>query len=273
LINSNKEVKKYSPRLIFKIELNIREKFLLDRIAAYFGVGKVYPGRISSCQYVVQSVNELKVIIEHFDKYPLITQKRADYELFKQVLLLVLDKQHLTAVGIQKIVDIKASINLGLTEELILKFPNTNPVVRPLVELPKVPHPQWIAGFTDGDGCFMIRTRKASAYKLGYSVFLGFVLSQSIRDSVLMESFIKSFSCGGYSVSTNGEACEYHVYKFADILNIIIPFFKNYPLQGTKSLDFADFCKAAEIVKTKGHLTEAGLEQILEIKSTMNKSR
>jgi len=39
LINSNKEVKKYSPRLIFKIELNIREKFLLDRVAAFFGVG------------------------------------------------------------------------------------------------------------------------------------------------------------------------------------------------------------------------------------------
>jgi len=173
----------------------------------------------------------------------------------------------------QKIVDIKASINLGLTEELKIQFPNTNPVARPLVEVPKIPHPQWMTGFTDGDGCFMVRTRKASAYKLGYSVFWGFVLSQSIRDSILMESFIKYFSCGGHSVSTNGEACEYHVYKFADILNNIIPFFNNYPLQGTKSLDYADFCKAAEIIKAKGHLTEAGLEQILEIKSTMNKSR
>jgi hypothetical protein len=48
------------------------------------------------------------VIIEHFDKYPLITQKRADFELFKMVVKMLNDKSHLTIEGIEKIVAIKA---------------------------------------------------------------------------------------------------------------------------------------------------------------------
>jgi hypothetical protein len=43
--------------------------------------------------YSVSSVKDLQVIIDHFDKYPLITQKRADGEArsastFKQILSL-----------------------------------------------------------------------------------------------------------------------------------------------------------------------------------------
>jgi hypothetical protein len=56
-------------------------------------------------------------------------------------------------------------------------------------------------------------------------------------------------------------------------LEKIIPFFDKYPLQGDKSLDYADFKRAAAIIKAKGHLTEEGFNQILVIKSLMNKGR
>jgi hypothetical protein len=42
---------------------------------------------------------------------------------------------------------------------------------------------------------------------------------------------------------------------------------------GVKSLDFQDWCKAAEIVKKKGHLTTEGLEQLHKIKTGMNRGR
>lgn len=64
-------------------------------------------------------------IINHFDKYPLISQKRADFELFKQVFLI--NKEHLTIEGLQKIVAIKYSINKGLSPKLQSAFPNTTP--------------------------------------------------------------------------------------------------------------------------------------------------
>lgn len=44
----------------------------------------------------VNSQKELEVVINHFDKFPLITKKRADYLLFKRVFILIKNKEHLT---------------------------------------------------------------------------------------------------------------------------------------------------------------------------------
>jgi len=74
------------------------------------------------------------VLISHFEKYPLITKKKADLLLFKQILDIMNNKKHLTIEGIQKIVAIKASLNLGLSDELKKAFPNIIPVTIPLVE-------------------------------------------------------------------------------------------------------------------------------------------
>ena len=40
--------------------------------------------------------------------------------------------QHLLAEGLQDIVNLRASINLGLSEDLKTAFPNTIPVSRPV---------------------------------------------------------------------------------------------------------------------------------------------
>ena len=52
------------------------------------------------------------------------------------------------------------------------------------------------------------------------------------------------------------------VTKFADINNIIIPLFNKYPLIGVKKLNFQNFCKIAELMKNKAHLTTKGLKEI-----------
>jgi hypothetical protein len=43
------------------------------------GVGKVYTSGPDAFTLEVCTVKELRVIIAHFDKYPLISQKRADF--------------------------------------------------------------------------------------------------------------------------------------------------------------------------------------------------
>ena len=50
------------------------------------------------------------------EKYPLLTQKAADFILFKQVLDLIKEKDNLSIEGISKIINIKASMNLGISE-------------------------------------------------------------------------------------------------------------------------------------------------------------
>lgn len=53
----------------------------------------------------------------------------------------------------------------------------------------------------------------------------------------------------------------------------MIPFFFKYPIAGIKYLDFQDFCKVANIMKEKGHLTIEGSDAILKIKEGMNTGR
>lgn len=56
-------------------------------------------------------------------------------------------KEHLTMEGLQQIVNLRASMNDGLTDELKNAFPDTKPVPRPAVELKEIPDPHWVAGF------------------------------------------------------------------------------------------------------------------------------
>ena len=86
-----------------------------------------------------------------------------------------------------------------------------------------------------------------------------------------MRSLIKYFDCG--NVYKNRKTFEYRVTKFSDIENKIIPFYKKYPILGVKLKDFEDFCKAAELMKNKAHLTKDGLEKIRKIKAVMNTGR
>ena len=87
-------------RLCFEIHLNEKDFALLEWIQNFFRVGTiVYKQKTKSIMFSVHSMRDLKIIIDHFDKYPLITQKRADYELFKQVFYLMLRGEHLTAPG------------------------------------------------------------------------------------------------------------------------------------------------------------------------------
>jgi len=53
------------------------------------------------------------IIINHFSKYPLLSFKSADFNHFKQAYNLILKKEHLTEVGFNKLLSLKAAINKG----------------------------------------------------------------------------------------------------------------------------------------------------------------
>ena len=132
----------YDVSLSFSICLNENDKALLENIQSYFGIGQIYKHTQNSYSYRVQSVKDLQVIITHFDKYPLITQKKADYLLFKEIVNIILLKKHLSKEGLEKIVGIKDSINRGLKNELKEAFPNIVLIKRSLIENQTIPHPQ-----------------------------------------------------------------------------------------------------------------------------------
>lgn len=81
---------------MFKISLHNKDYDLLCKIKDYFGVGSITKHGCTTLQYTVKYLQNLSVIISHFDKYPLISQKWADYELLKLGVSLLKNKQHLT---------------------------------------------------------------------------------------------------------------------------------------------------------------------------------
>ena len=129
---------------VFQIELHKKDLELLNSIRAYFGeIGTIYKGGRDSVVFRVRSLERIITrIIPHFDNYPLITQKKADYVLFRRVVEIMQKKGHLTFEGLQEIVNIRASLNLGLTPKLKEIFPKTLPVARPKVANQMIPHPE-----------------------------------------------------------------------------------------------------------------------------------
>lgn len=131
---SSKMKLNWSVELKFAIGLHKKDLDELQIIQnSLGGIGKIYKHSDTTVQLIIGSFNDLDILINHFDKYPLVTQKLADYLLFKQAFNLIKDKKHFTEEGLQELVNIKASLNLGLSDDLLLAFPYTKPVPRPLI--------------------------------------------------------------------------------------------------------------------------------------------
>lgn len=258
----------------FTINLHARDKDLLHFIQAYFGeVGRINKERNKCCDFTIGSLDEIITrVLPHFDKYPLNTKKYSDYLLFKKAVLIMKQGGHLTVEGLQSIINIRASINRGLTPLLLAAFPNSIPCLKPTKEnnLFKL-QSQWVAGFVSGDGSFKTSVRESKLQKLGGRVSLIFVITQHIRDELLLKSFKDFFNCGQtYSYK---DYIEYRCQSFKDIDKSIIPFFHKYPILGIKSKDFEDWVKIANIIKFGVHLTPEGFNKICKIRLSMNRNR
>lgn len=203
------------------------------------------------------------------------TNKLADYLLFKEAVNLIKNKEHLTNKGIENIVGLKASLNLGLTDDLKNDFSTITPVTRPSVDNsnPKF-NPEWVAGFASGDGSFRVNIFKSPSSQVGHVVRLTFTISQHSRDIELMKSLITYLECGGIAIDSRGSMMgDLVVTKFSDIYEKIIPIFRQYKIVGVKSLDFDNWCEIADLIKVKAHLTKEGFDIIKEKKAIMNKGR
>ena len=88
-----------------------------------------------------------------------------------------------------------------------------------------------------------------------------------------MTSIEELLGCGQVKQRQEESCVDFIVTKLSDINEKIIPFFKKYPLIGSKNRDFIDFCKAAELIKNKAHFTSEGLDEIIKIKAQMNTGR
>ena len=132
-------------------------------------------------------------------------------------------------------------------------------------------NPHYVVGFVDGEGCFSITLNKNGA-RLP-EVRLIFEIELREDDLPILEKIAEVLGCGKiYRLEYARYAkwsphVKLKVSNFADISEKVIPFFTKYPLQAKKAVQFEKFCRVAEIIKRKEHLTEEGVQRIYKIKA------
>ena len=276
IYKNNNYKKSWYLKINFAIGLGKNDLSLLLQIQEFFGgIGSIIINQNQNM--VIYSVGKIEdltnIIIPFFEKYLLLTQKAADFILFKQILELMKNKEHLSIEGLQKIINIKASMNSGLSDVLKSNFKKIIPVERPLILTENITDPNWLAGFVCGEGKFEVRISQSKSVKIGYYVILRFRIYQHERNIKLMELLVKYLGGGKLEKQTNQKVVNLLINKISDITNIIIPFFEVHPLNGVKQLDFLDWCKIANLMNKGSHLTIEGLDLIRKIKSNINKGR
>jgi len=271
-ISKNKNKVGWQVKLEFGISIHKKDIAILEQIQKHFSVGNIFLHPSQEIANYRVLFKDLDKILKHFDQYPLITQKLADLELFRQAYILVLNKEHLRLEGLQKIVAIKGSMNKGLSDQLQAAFKNNIiHIPRPLVENKVISNRDWLAGFTTAEGCFCIYIQKSVTTKSGVNVQLEFNISQHKRDEQLLASLVEFFGCG--NTYTRDKICRFRVTNLSGIITKIIPFFKENLIAGAKFKDFEDLCLVAEMLKDKKHLTPEGLDNVCKIKARMNTGR
>jgi hypothetical protein len=181
----------------FHIGLHARDFPLLSGIQVFFGVEGISRNKDSALYHVSSIKRFNQRNYSSLYEVSFINSKGADFQLFQMAIELMNKKEHLTIEGLYKILTISASVNRGLSEELVKSFPNINPVERPMVELSEILDPNWFVGFTSGEGCFAVEILESKTHKTGSQVQLRFSISrQGSRDTELMKSLVQYLNTG-----------------------------------------------------------------------------
>jgi LAGLIDADG DNA endonuclease family protein len=139
----------------------------------------------------------------------------------------------------------------------------------------------WVIGFVDGEGCFsvgFVRQPNRGArkgYAAGYQVFHRFVVAQGAKSHACLEELREFFGAGRIYRNRRNDNHKEDMFQFVvgrrdELVNTIIPFFRENPLRTSKREDFERFDQCMEIVQTDRHRTVQGLVEIAEITQTMN---
>lgn len=130
----------------------------------------------------------------------------------------------------------------------------------------------YIVGLTDDEGCFLVQIRTDCRIVLRYFI------TQRFDNRELLDKVFKFFKIGYVYRKFQGNDKKkmtfvYEVTEQDDILNVIVPFFKEHLLEGVKQKSFERFARIAEIVKNRQDtrkLAKEELEEVWQLKLTMN---
>jgi hypothetical protein len=138
----------------------------------------------------------------------------------------------------------------------------------------------WVTGFVDGEGFsihFVKQPERARrrGYRTGYQVGHEFAVTQGARSVECLHMLKRFFGVGEVYLNRRFDNHKEHLYRYSvarrnDLLQVVVPIFRQYPLRTSKQMDFLKFVDCLQLMQTNAHLTVRGLLEVVAIAETMN---
>lgn len=124
----------------------------------------------------------------------------------------------------------------------------------------------WLAGFTDADGSFQIKTIIRKDRKQGYEIRLKLQFDQKTK--FILDQFKEEFA-GHIGYRKTQDTYYFGTTSFSSAKKVI-NYFDHYHLLSSKHVNYLKWRKVYRIIQSREHLTKKGIEKILKIKLSMN---
>jgi len=264
----------------FSITADLDSKYVLDAIKTYFNCGKVSINlKNHSSEFLVEKLEDLKtVIIPHFISSPVFCAKLHAFNLFKEIVIALINKQKRTIEGRRELLKMALSMNktnnrtidridllfalLGITDNkdknLIIYNNTQNSTDFSLT-------PEFLSGVIDGDGSFFISFHKDGKIKTGFSV------TTDNESRALLESLQSELKNIGTINEGSKNELIYTVTGLNQITEVLIPFMNKWPLFSERSSHFSKFETVSLILKKEQNLSLETKLDIVELCYNMNK--
>ena len=130
----------------------------------------------------------------------------------------------------------------------------------------------YLSGYADGEGCFCVSLSKSKRHKLGREIRPSFSVSQNRDRMQILKMFREHFGCGHIRQDRSDNTFKYEVRSLKDLVSIVIPHFRNYPLLSEKRKDFQIFVEVCELMMKGKHYDKEGFNKVVDLSYKMNPS-
>lgn len=127
-------------------------------------------------------------------------------------------------------------------------------------------HAQWITGFVDGEGCFIVGVKQRHTQETSY-LQPELNVAQHQGDIQVLYALKDYFGCGSvYKPQGDNTVARWRVSKLDHLLTHIIPFFEKHKLKTKKAIDFQRFRRLCLKLQNKDHLSsKEDFEECLQL--------
>ena len=250
---------------VFELHIHLDDLPTLTYIHRRLKIGNIRKSN-NSVFFNVNKLEEIKILISIFDKYPLWTHKQLDFKDFK---LAFQSKDNYF-----KIVNIKNNMNKKRNNFFNYILPDYKDL-----------SPYWLVGFVEGDGCFCISKMKAHFYLIQKDSQILNVICKFLVYICDKEKLINDINDFNNLVSTvfkvpnvrlKKNVNPVHTFSITDqdiIYQYIGPFFAKRQMLSRKGFDFYIWLICIHLIIHGYSKTRDGKLLIIHLSKNMNNTR